>query len=136
MADTAQHVRIILRGPAQLERALVILAHTPVDEHKPLAMILEPFEENHTRQQQKLYRACIGEAAKEIGYSPDELHEVLLRKHFGTKTIALCDVVFTMPNRRTTTNEDGERDPLKKKPMTAFYDWAMAFIATEFGVRV
>lgn len=132
----ADHFRIILRGEAQRERAISILESAPVDADKPLAMVLEPFEEDHTRAQQKLYRACVGEAAKEIGYSPDELHEVLLRKHFGTKTISLCDVEFTMPNRRTTTNENGERDPLKKRPMSQFYEWAMAFLATEFGVRV
>jgi hypothetical protein len=132
----AEVQRIVLRGPLQKERALALLESVPCDERRPIAMVLEPYDEDHTRAQQKLYRACVGAAAKEIGYAPDELHELLLAKHFGTKEVRLGDTRVTMVLRRTTSNEKGERDPLKKKRMSAYYEWAMAFLADEMGIRV
>lgn len=128
--------RIILRGPAQKARAMQLLDELVCDPKRPMEFILQPFEEDRTLAQNKLYRACVGEAAREIGYSNEELHNVLLAQYFGAKTITLGKTSIVVPIRRTTVDEEGNRKPLTKKAMSVYYEWAMAFLATEFGVTV
>lgn len=129
-------MRIILRGEAQKRRAIECIETADIDPAKPLAVTIEPHEEERSLNQNKLYRAQLGEAAREVGYSPKEMHDALLGEYFGTKSVTVGKTTIVSPLRRTTTNEDGKREVMTRKKWDAFYAWAMAFIATEYGVRI
>lgn len=65
-------------------------------------------------------------AAKETGYAPDELHELMLAKFFGTKEIEVGDTRMLVPLKRSSTRE--------KKEFREFLDNVENFYASTLGV--
>jgi hypothetical protein len=65
-------------------------------------------------------------ASKETGYTPDELHELMLAKFFGTKEIDIGGQRMTVPFKRSSTRE--------KKEFHAFLESVETFYASELGV--
>jgi hypothetical protein len=65
-------------------------------------------------------------ASRETGYTPDELHELMLCKFFGTKEVELGGVKRTVPLKRSSARDKAEfRD---------FLDAVENFYASELGV--
>jgi hypothetical protein len=65
-------------------------------------------------------------ASKETGYTPDEMHELMLCKFFGTKQISVGDEILTVPMKRSSTRE--------KKEFHEFLESVETFYASELGV--
>jgi len=65
-------------------------------------------------------------AAKETGYAPDELHELMLCKFFGTKEVELGGIRRTVPLKRSSTRDKAE--------FREFLDSVENFYASELGV--
>jgi hypothetical protein len=65
-------------------------------------------------------------ASKETGYTPDELHELMLAKFFGTKVIEVAGVSREVPAKRSSARE--------KKEFREFLDNVENFYASELGV--
>jgi hypothetical protein len=65
-------------------------------------------------------------AAKVTGYGPDELHELMLAKFFGTKEVEVGGHYLTVPLKRSSTRE--------KKEFREFLDNVETFYASELGV--
>jgi hypothetical protein len=65
-------------------------------------------------------------ASRETGYAPDELHELMLCKFFGTKEIEFAGMKRTVPLKRSSTREKGE--------FREFLDAVENFYAAELGV--
>lgn len=126
--------RIILRGPAQLARAHEVLNATPLREKKPLEMVIRPLKEDRTQELNAAYWIALRKAAQSLGYSPNELHDTLLANYFGKHEVTVGTTTLEFPNRRTTTNEDGERDVLEHEAMKAYFAWAEGFIAVDLAV--
>jgi hypothetical protein len=98
-----------------------------------LARQIPPFqiELGDVRQQRTLSQnarlwALHSLAAKETGYAPDELHELMLAKFFGTKEVQVGDHRMTVPLKRSSTRE--------KKEFREFLDNVENFYASELGV--
>lgn len=65
-------------------------------------------------------------ASKETGYAPDELHELMLCKFFGTKEIEVGGMKRTVPLKRSSTRD--------KVEFREFLDSVETFYASELGV--
>jgi hypothetical protein len=65
-------------------------------------------------------------ASKETGYAPDELHDLMLCRYFGTKQIEIGGVARVVPLKRSSTREKGE--------FREFLDFVETFYASELGV--
>lgn len=69
------------------------------------------------------------------GYDPDELHEAMCRKFFGTADRVVMGEVLPRPVRTTTRNEQGERDVIDTATMSKFYDMVQR-VGAEIDVTV
>ena len=65
-------------------------------------------------------------ASRQTGYTPEELHELMLAKFFGTKEIEVGGIVRTVPNKRSSTRE--------KQEFREFLDDVESFYASTLGV--
>lgn len=65
-------------------------------------------------------------AAKETGYTVEELHELALARHFGTKEIEVGGFTRVVPLKRSSTRE--------KKEFSEFLEATEAFYASELGL--
>jgi hypothetical protein len=65
-------------------------------------------------------------ASKETGYAPDELHELMLCKFFGTKEVEFAGIKRTIPLKRSSSREKAE--------FREFLDAVENFYAAELGV--
>lgn len=85
----------------------------------------EPREPRSVSQNSRLW-ALHALASKETGYSPDELHELMLSKFFGTKTIEIGGTTREVPMKRSSARDKAE--------FRAFLDNVENFYASELGV--
>jgi hypothetical protein len=70
----------------------------------------------HTDGQRKLLRAIEGEMASHTGYEKEELHDLLLAGHYGTKRLEVMrGLVIEVPARRTSD--------MNREEMTRHIDW-------------
>lgn len=65
-------------------------------------------------------------ASQATGHTPDELHELMLCKFFGTKEIEIGGIRRTVPLKRSSARD--------KKEFRAFLDGVENFYASELGV--
>lgn len=65
-------------------------------------------------------------AAAVTGYAPDEMHELMLCKFFGTREVHVHGVTLTVALKRSSTRD--------KKEFRDFLDKVEDFYACEFGV--
>ena len=64
-------------------------------------------------------------ASQHTGYTPDEMHELMLKKFFGTKQIEAGGVSMEVPAKRSSARE--------KQEFREFLDNVENFYAAEFG---
>jgi hypothetical protein len=106
----------------QQERLLQFLSkRTP-----PFQVEIGDIRRQRTLSQNSRLWALHSLAAKETGYSPDELHELMLAKFFGTKEIEIAGHYWKVPLKRSSTRE--------KKEFRDFLDNVENFYASELGV--
>lgn len=92
----------------------------------PFQVDVGPIREQRTIPQNTRLWALHQMAAQATGYTPDELHELMLCKFFGTKTIEVGGISREVPAKRSSTrNKDEFRD---------FLDSVENFYAAELGV--
>jgi hypothetical protein len=65
-------------------------------------------------------------ASKETGHTPDELHELMLCKFFGTKDVEFAGIKRTVPLKRSSARD--------KQEFREFLDNVETFYASELGV--
>lgn len=70
------------------------------------------------------------------GYELEEVHDYMLRKHFGVVEKWIFDERKSYPRRTTTTNEKGERDLLTTVEFNDYYETIQRIAAIEVGVVV
>lgn len=92
----------------------------------PFQVDLGDIREQRTIPQNSRLWALHQLAASATGYAPDELHELMLCKFFGTKEIEVAGIKRTVPLKRSSTREKSE--------FREFLDSVENFYASELGV--
>ena len=92
----------------------------------PFQCDVGPIREQRTLSQNSRLWALHSLASKETGYTPDELHELMLAKFFGTKVIEVGGVSREVPAKRSSARE--------KKEFREFLDAVETFYASQLGV--
>jgi hypothetical protein len=107
------------------------------DQHRKLLLFIKgrtppyqvdvgPIREQRSLSQNSRLWALHQLASKETGYSPDELHELMLCKFMGTKEVEFAGVKRVVPLKRSSTRE--------KQEFRSFLDSVETFYASELGV--
>ena len=92
----------------------------------PFQVDVGEIREQRTISQNSRLWALHQMAANATGHSPDELHELMLCKFFGTKEIEVGGLRRTVPIKRSSTRE--------KQEFRDFLDSVENFYASELGV--
>lgn len=92
----------------------------------PFQVDIGPVREQRSISQNSRLWALHQLASKETGYTPDEMHELMLFKFFGSKQIEVGGVRKEVPAKRSSTRE--------KKEFREFLDNVENFYASELGV--
>jgi hypothetical protein len=92
----------------------------------PFQCDVGPIREQRTLSQNSRLWALHQLASQETGYTPDEMHELMLKKFFGTKEIEVYGTRLEVPAKRSSTRE--------KKEFREFLDSVENFYASELGV--
>lgn len=86
-------------------------------------------------QNNALFGVAYQAICRETGYDPDELHDAMCRKFFGTVGVDVLGMAITRPVRTTTTDEDGRRDVLSAAEFADFYAMVQR-VGAEAGIDV
>lgn len=92
----------------------------------PFQCDVGPVREQRTISQNSRLWALHQMAASATGHTPDELHELMLCKFFGTKTIEVGGIRREVPAKRSSARE--------KQEFREFLDSVENFYASELGV--
>lgn len=92
----------------------------------PFQVDVGPIREQRTVSQNSRLWALHQMASQATGYTPDEMHELMLKKFFGTKELEVRGVRMEVPAKRSSTRE--------KQEFRAFLDNVENFYASELGV--
>jgi hypothetical protein len=92
----------------------------------PFQVEIGPIREQRSVSQNSRLWALHQLASAATGHTPDELHELMLCKFFGTKDIEVAGIKQTVPAKRSSTRE--------KREFRAFLDNVENFYASELGV--
>lgn len=85
----------------------------------------EPREPRTTSQNSRLW-ALHQQASMQTGYSPDEMHTMMLAKFFGTKEVEVNGFRFTVPAKRSSARD--------KQEFSEFLESVETFYASELGI--
>lgn len=92
----------------------------------PIQVDVGPVRKQRTLPQNSRLWALHALASKETGYSPEELHELMLCRHFGTREIDISGHRMTVPLKRSSTRD--------KQEFREFLEAVESFYASELGV--
>ena len=92
----------------------------------PFQVEVGPIREQRTLSQNSRLWALHSMASKETGHSPEEMHEIMLCRHFGTKEIEVSGHRLIVPLKRSSTREKAE--------FREFLESVENFYASELGV--
>ena len=112
----------VLADDAQRQRFKLWLDRQPL----PLQVEAgEPREQRTSDQNRRLWKLH-QLAAKATGYSPDELHELMLCKHFGVREMKVGALSRPIPLKRSSARD--------KREFSEFMEFVESFYAAELGV--
>jgi hypothetical protein len=111
-----------IEKPEQRERLRQFLERRDL----PFQVEIGPIREQRSLSQNARLWALHQLAAAETGYAPDEIHEVMLCKHFGTKTVEMGGKRLEVPAKRSSTRDKDE--------FRAFLEYVENFYAAELGI--
>lgn len=120
--------RIILGSDANFTLAKEALLHLwkNRDKGELHEIIFRPYDPKRNLDQNAfLWSAINTPFGRELGYSPEEMHEVLLAEIYGTKIIEFRGKKREVPNKRT--------HDMKKKEFSEHIDHCIR-IAAEMGI--
>lgn len=108
----------------------------------PQDVTTTPWKPTRSNEQNAyLHGVCYPPLVERTGYTPEEIHEYALGKHFGwvdkkcPRTPRNPQGVESVPRRTTTRDEAGKRNVLTKAEFSAFVDTVQR-IAAEAGVFI
>lgn len=92
----------------------------------PFMAEVGPVREQRSLTQNSRLWALHALASKATGYSPDEMHEYALCRHFGCEEKKVGGIIRQIPNKRSSARE--------KKEFGEFMEATEIWYAQEFGV--
>ena len=95
-------------------------------EDGAMELIVRPYVPQRTSAQNARLWALHTKAAGVTGYSPEEMHEFALMRHFGHKEIEVGGIVRRIPQQRSSMRN--------KKEFRDFMEATEAWYIDEFGV--
>jgi hypothetical protein len=96
----------------------VVAFISALDKKKAWRIRIDEFKGERTDYQNNaLFGVAYPPLCERIGCRPDELHEIMCEKFFGSKQV----LGKTLPIRRTTTDEEGKRDVISWEMFSEFY---------------
>ena len=113
--------RFVLQSEGIRERAAAAVAIAPMKWE----VIVRPVKRKRSEAQNRYYHALKAHIAKDAGYTPDEMHQIIKAEYFGTRKIE----VPGHPGRSVTVIKGSTTD-LSVEEFTNFIDWFTAW-ATE-----
>jgi hypothetical protein len=93
--------------PAKQQEILAFFIKA-ISKKKGLVIEIEEAKKSRSRQQERYYRKWCAEFAKHCGMFPDEMHEELLCRAFGSETVETKMGVVRRPHQRS--GDVGVRD--------------------------
>jgi len=117
--------RFVLDTNQHRDNAARFIARLPVEEGA-MEMIVRPYSPQRTSSQNARLWLLHTKASEVTGYSPEEMHELMLCRFFGTKEIKVRDMVREVPLKRSSSRN--------KKEFRAFMDAVEAFYVDELGI--
>lgn len=113
-----------------LSRVVAFLAALP--RQKAWRLRIDELKGDRTDHQNgALFGVAYKPLCSHIGCMPDELHEIMCERFFGTKTV----FGKSFPIRTTTTDEDGKRDVISWDKFSEFYAMIQQ-VGSELGVWI
>lgn len=107
---------------AELDKARACAAIMALPPDKMWRAITEEAKAPRSlNQNAALWAVAYPPICNQLGYRPDELHEVMCEKFFGTVTREVLGITKTGPVRTTTTDANGKGDVIKKSTFCDFY---------------
>ena len=86
--------------PAKQQEILAFFIKA-ISKKKGLVIEIEEAKKSRSRQQERYYRKLCAEFAKHCGMFPDEMHEELLCRAFGSETVETKMGVVRRPHQRS-----------------------------------
>ena len=118
----------ILRDEAIRDRMLTAGFDLPVDPKHPVEVIFREYKKNRSLEANAYYWSqIVTPLAEHCGYTPEQMHEVLLGQIYGTSQRTFRGRKVEVPNRRTSG--------MLAKEFSDHITHA-TIIATEQGVRI
>jgi hypothetical protein len=94
-------------------------------EH-PVEVIVRPYIEKRSLEQNALLWAWHSEAAKHTGHSSEEMHEFALMRHFGTQELKVGEMVRLVPAKRSSARN--------KREFSEFLEATVSWYIADFGI--
>lgn len=108
-----------------------------VETGKALDLSVRPWTKRRTDLQNRTLRYGEKIVADELGYTTDEVHHEVCCLYFGSEQYKRIDgVTDKRPVRTTTTNEEGERDPISTRDCASMFDFLQGWAMNEFGIHI
>lgn len=120
--------------PRVLANAHAFIDRLPMDRSWRIEIALLR-KSRTTDQNAALWGVAYPPICEATGYHPDELHDAMCRKFFGTRECEVMGELVTRPRRTTTTDEHGKHDVIDRATFADFYSMVQR-IGAEIGVDV
>ncbi len=128
------NLETIILPKVENERPLtrVIAFMSALPKNKAWRIRIDQLKGDRTEHQNNaLYGVAYPPLCEKIGCRPDELHEIMCEKFFGSKQI----LGKSLPIRRTTTDDEGKRDVLSWDRFSEFYAMVQE-VGSDLGVWI
>ena len=121
-AEKMRERRFVIETPEQCARLVQFIAKREL----PFQVEVGPVREQRSVSANSRLWALHQMASRVCGHSPDELHEIMLLKFFGSREIEVGGIKREVPLKRSSTREKAE--------FREFMDNVENFYASELGV--
>lgn len=116
--------RFVLHSEFIRKNVLAFLAKISIE--KPVEVLVRPYYEKRSLEQNARLWALHSLAAQHTGHSAEEMHEFALMRHFGTKEIGVGELVRAVPLKRSSMRN--------RKEFAEFMESTEAWYIGEFGI--
>lgn len=129
--------KFILRTDGSRDRVQANLVDflSKLPANKSWTVEIKQFRKERSNEQNAALFGVAYQYFAPLGFTPDDIHEFMCMRFFGTVEREFMGQVVLKPFRTTTRNERGERDVLDSKTFSMFYQ-AVQQAGAEAGIYV
>jgi hypothetical protein len=116
--------KFILRSASIRDHVVAYVSKAPTQP--PTEVIVRPYVEKRSLEQNAMLWSWHSEAARHTGHSSEEMHEFALMRHFGSKGISVGGMSRQVPLKRSSVRN--------KKEFSEFMEATIAWYISELGI--